>query len=775
MIKFFLSFLLFFSFHSHSQEELKVSDIQIEGLQRIDPGLVFNNISFEINDEISGINFSETISLLYKTGQFKDVAVERLGSVIIISVSERPIVNEINFHGTETFQPERLREGLAYLNLASGLTFDNAQLKKAEQEISIQYLANGKYTANVRSEVIPLERNRVNINFYIEEGSISRIKSISILGARAFNTEDLIAQLQLKTTNYMSWWNKDDRYSKQELSGDLEKIKSFYMERGYLDFQINSTVVSISKNKKNIYIAMSINEGSKYTIGDIKVLGDIPDNNISGAYEATSIDELENEILIKKGDLFNRKLINQSTANMTKKLGNYGYAFANVIATPTVDNIKNIVSFNFHVDTGKKIYVRRINIVGNEKTKDKVIRRELRQLESSWFSQTDVDRSKTRLTRTQFFDKVDMETPAVPGTPDQIDLNIKVEERNTGQLSLGAGVSSSDGLVGTLGVSQSNFLGTGNEVSTSISTGSVNKTYSLSFMDPYFTDEGVSRGFSVYRRDVNTKELGTGTYDTSSYGLGLSFGVPVSENETIRIGATLDMTDLDLSATSPTGYQSYCASIDKAGSLSCSSNSLLFYTSFTSDSRDNSIFPTKGTRYSITGDVTAPVLDMQYYKIKVSGEKLFPITSEVTTRISGDLGYAESYGGELLPFFKNFRTGGPKSLRGYREGSVGAKTYDSYAENYVTYGGEKLIGFSAEVFFPVPGIKNNDSFRMSAFFDGGGVFMNSFSSSEMRYSAGVGGLWLSPFGPLNVSFAMPLNDSTNDKTQSLQFGMGTSF
>ncbi len=775
MIKFFLSFLLFFSFHSHSQEELKVSDIQIEGLQRIDPGLVFNNISFEINDEISGINFSETISLLYKTGQFKDVAVERLGSVIIISVSERPIVNEINFHGTETFQPDRLRDGLAYMNLASGLTFDNAQLKKAEQEISIQYLANGKYTASVRSEVVPLERNRVNINFYIEEGSISRIKSISILGARAFNNEDLIAQLQLKTTNYMSWWNKDDRYSKQVLSGDLEKIKSFYMDRGYLDFEINSTVVSISKNKKNIYIAMSIKEGSKYTIGEINVLGNIPDNKTVDSYEATSIDELRNEILIKKGDLFNRKLINHSTTNMTKKLANYGYAFANVIATPTVDNVKNIVSFNFHIDTGKKIYVRRINIVGNEKTKDKVIRRELRQLESSWFSQEDVDRSKSRLTRTQFFDKIDMETPAVAGTADQVDLNIKVEERSTGQINIGAGVSSGEGLVGTFGVSQANFLGTGNELSTAISTGSINKTYSLAFTDPYYTDDGISRGFSVYRRDVNTKELGTGTYDTSSYGLGISFGVPVSEKETIRLGATIDMTDLDLSTTSPIGYQNYCASVDKAGSLACSSDSLLFFTSYTSDSRDNAIFPTKGTKYSITGDVTAPVLDMQYYKIKVSGEKLFSITSEISTRISGDLGYAASYGGELLPFFKNFKTGGPKSLRGYKEGSVGTKTYDSAYADYVTYGGEKLVSFSAEAFFPVPGIKNNDSFRMSTFFDAGGVFMNSISSSEMRYSAGVGALWLSPFGPLNISFAIPLNDSTNDKTQSLQFGMGTNF
>ncbi len=775
MIKFLFSLLLALTFNAYSQSELRVSDIKIEGLQRIDPGLVFNNIPFEINDEISDIDFSKVISLLYKTGQFKDVAVEREGSVIIISVTERPIIYEINFYGTETFQPEKLSEGLSYLNIASGLTFDKADLKKGEQEIARAYLSNGKYTASIKSEVIPLERNRVNINFYIEEGRISRIKSIDVVGNRTFSKDDLLGQLALKTTNYMSWWNKDDRYSKQELSGDLEKIKSFYMNRGYLDFKINSTVVSISKNKKNIYIAVSLDEGPKYTIGDIKVSGNIPEDKTSGSGDSVNIADLKKEILVKSGDIFNRKLVNESSTKMTKALGNFGYAFANVNAIPNIDKINNIVSFDFTVDPGKKIYVRRINIVGNEKTKDKVIRREMRQLESSWFSQEDVDRSKTRLTRTQFFDKIDIETPGVSGVPDQIDINVKVAERNTGQLSIGAGVSSSEGLVGTLGVSQANFLGTGNNVSTSISTGDVNKTYSLSFTDPYFTEDGVSRGFSVYRKDVNTKDLGTGTYDTSSYGLGLNFGVPLNEKETVLVGSTLDFTELDLNSDAPQGYQDYCASVTYEGSLNCTSDSLLVYTAFTSDSRDNLIFPTKGTKYSITADITAPILDMQYFKIKLGAEKFYPWTSNVTTRISGDLGYADSYGSELLPFFKNFRVGGPKSIRGFREGSVGEKTYDDNYGDYVTYGGGKLISFSGETFFPVPFMKNNESFRLSAFFDGGGVFEDSVSASEMRYSTGLAALWLSPFGPLNISFAVPLNDGANDKTQTLQFGMGTNF
>ena len=775
MIKFFISLLLFFSFYSHSQEDIKVSDIKIEGLQRIDPGLVFNNIPFEINDEITGINFSEVIRLIYKTGQFKDVAVERVGSVIVISVSERPIINEINFYGTETFQPERLKEGLAYLNIASGLTFDNTDLKKADQEIAIQYLANGKYTASVKSIVVPLERNRVNIDFYIEEGSISRLKSIDIIGVKSFNKEDILSQLSLKTTNYMSWWNKDDRYSKQELAGDLEKLRSFYMNRGYLDFKLISTVVSISKNKKNIFVAISVDEGERFTIGSIKFLGKIPDDKIAGSYGSATIEELKNELLIKKGDLFNRKLVNESSTNMTKKLGNYGYAFANVNAVPTIDKIKNVVDFDFYIEPGKKIYVRRINIVGNEKTKDKVIRREMRQFESSWFSQEKVDRSKTRLTRTQFFDRVDIETPGVAGVPDQIDINVKVEERSTGQVSIGAGVSSSEGLVGTFGVSQANFLGTGNNISTSISTGNINKTYSLSFTDPYFTDDGVSRGFSLYRKDVNTKELGTGTYDTSSYGLGLNFGVPLNEKDVITFGGTFDMTDLKLGGNAPQGYKDYCSSVSNTTALNCSSDSLIFYTGFTSDSRDNIIQPNNGTKYSITADVSAPVLDMQYFKFKVSAEKFLPVSSKITTRLSGDLGYADSYGDELLPFFKNFKTGGSKSVRGFQEGSIGKKTYDASYADYVTYGGKSLINLSVETYFPVPGMKNNESFRMSAFVDGGGVFDDSFESSTMRYSTGLGAVWLSPFGPLSMSFAVPLNDGRQDKTQTLQFGMGTNF
>jgi outer membrane protein insertion porin family len=754
------------SFSIFAAENLRVSDIKVEGLQRIDPGLIFNNIPFEIDDLIEDIDFSKSISLIYKTGQFKDVAIEREGQVIIISVRERPIINEINFHGTESFQPEALKTGLSLMNLASGLIFDNGDIAKAERELTNQYLSQGKYTTSVRGEVVPLERNRVDINFYIEEGRLSRIKDIAIVGNKSFVKEELLDEFSLKTTNIMSWWEKDDRYSKQTLTGDLERLRSFYMNQGFMNFKINSSVVSISKDKKKIFIAVTIDEGDKFSIGKVKLKGDVP--------EPLALSDLEKDLSISEGDVFNRSKVNESTSKVAKSLGNFGYAFANVSSVPTIDKDKHRVDFTFFIDPGKKIYVRRINIIGNEKSKDEVIRRELRQLESSWFAQDKVDRSKTRLTRTQFFDSVDVETPAVQGVSDQVDLNIKVTERNTGKVSIGAGLSSSEGVVGTLSVSQDNFLGTGNRIATAISTGDINKVYSLSFTDPYWTEDGVSRGFSVYHKETNTKDLGTGTYDTASAGFGMNFGIPLSEYDTLSFGATIDLTELKLQADSPVGYKNYCSSVASAGSLNCDTDSLAFWAGWQTDSRDNMIFPTKGYKVSLNADVTAPVFDMQYYKISASGEQYLPVTEKITTRIKGALGYGASYGDEIFPFFKNYTVGGQSTLRGFKQSSVGEKTLDTNGQ-YITYGGEKMVTLSAETFFPVPGMKNTDSFRMSAFVDAGGVFEDSFSASEMRYSMGIGATWLSPFGPLNVSLATPLNDDNLDRTEIFQFGMGTNF
>jgi len=745
----------------------KVSDIQVEGLQRLDPGLVFNSLPFEINDDIDNIDYTKTIKLIYKTGQFKDVIIERKGSVIIISLSEKPLAYEIKFYGAETFQPDALLSALNSMGIASGMIVDDADLDKAKKEITSQYLSYAKYNAVVNYEIIPLSNNRVNINFYIDEGKISKIKEINIIGNTQFDTQDILKQISLKTTNYMSWWNKDDRYSRQVLMGDLEKIKSFYMDKGYLDFKIQSSQVSISKTKKNVYINISIDEGKKYNIGKIQISGSILDN--------FNVDEIKKEIKFSPGDIFNRKLVNESVKGMSHLLGNYGYAFANVNPVPFVDKEARKVDFNFVVEHGNKIYVRRVNIVGNESTKDEVIRREIRQYEASYFSQEKIDLSVLRLNRTEYFEKVDIETPVVPGTSDQVDLNIVVKETNTGKFSIGAGVSSSEGLIGTLGLSQANFLGTGNLVATDVSFGGINKVYSFSFTDPYWTDDGVSRGFSASLRDLDTKELSTGDYKSKEVGLGMFFGIPLDEFKKLTAGGELSLNELDLQSTSPQKYLNYCAEFNGAGSTSCDADSFRLWASWSDNTIDNPFFATSGHKIYLTADITTPGLDLEYYKLFLKGEKYFSLSNSVVTKIRGSMGYADSYGDEPFPFFKNFRAGGKSSLRGYKEGSVGKKTYDSNAGGYVTYGGEKILTFGVETFFPVPFIDKSDQYRLSAFVDGGGAFEDSINGSEMRYSAGISVLWVSPFGPLNASIALPLNEGDNEQTEKFQFGMGSSF
>ena len=766
MKKFFILFFLFFHFQSLIAGE-KVSDIKIEGLQRIDPGLIFESIPFEINDDIDLIDFSKTISLLYRTGQFKDILVEREGSVIIISVREKPLIYEINFSGTEMFQPDSLTQALSQMNISSGLVLDEADLAKASKEIETQYLSSGKYTANVNYEIIPLTNNRVNLNFYINEGRITRIKEIKIIGNKLFTNNELLDVMDLKSTNLMSWWNKDDRYSKQILSGDLERIKSFYMDRGYLDFSISTSLVSISKNKKNVYITITINEGKKYTFGKVLISGSIP--------EKINIDEIKNKISFKTGEIFNRNLVNKSSNDISKLLGNFGYAFSNVNPIPTIDSENLTVDFNFAVDHGRKIYVRRVNILGNESTKDEVIRREIRQYESSWFSQEKIDLSKTRLNRTQYFESVNIETPVVPGNPDQVDLNILLKETNTGKFQIGAGLSSSEGVVGSLSLSQANFLGTGNLLSTEVSVGGINKIYSLNYVDPYWTDDGVSRGFGVYYRDLDTKKLSTGDYQSNAYGASVDFGIPLDEFKTFKFGSALDFTELSLKSDSPQKYLNYCADLNGAGSTSCDANSLLFYTSWVENTVDNPLIPNKGYRLSASADVSTPGLDLEYFKVILKGEKYFQISSSVSTKIKGGLGFADSYGDDPYPFFKNFRVGGKSSIRGYKEGSVGKKTYDSNSGSWVTYGGKKMVNFGVETYFPIPFIKKTDSYRLSFFVDGGAAFEDSINGGDLRYSSGLGVLWVSPFGPLNLSLAYPLNEGSHEQTEKFQFGMGSSF
>lgn len=543
-------------------EDISISDIKVQGLKRVDPGLIFDNIPFEVETPINEANFNEAIQLLYKTGQFKNISIDLEGSIVIISVNEKPLISTITFHGADAIEPDKIKEGMLQMDLGEGLLFNEPTLKRVKNEISKQYLNLGLYSATVETKVTPQERNRVAIDFYINEGSTARIKEVKIIGVTNFDEDDLLNRLDLKPTSFMSWWNKDDRYSRQVLTGDLEKIRSFYMNRGYLDFDIENTTVSISETKKkNVYIAIIIDEGDKYNFGDIRISGKF--------YPLKEESIFQNNIKTSKGEVFSRKLLNQSTESINQELGNYGYAFSNVNPIPDVDKNNLTVGFNYFIEPGKKVYVRRISFIGNERTQDKVLRREMRQFESSYYDKEKIDQSTRRLKRTQYFEGVDIKTVSVPGISDQVDLTVAVKEKNTGSVKLGAGASSDEGLVGSFSVTQANFLGTGNTVSAEINTSSVNTVYALTHIDPYFTPDGISRRLTAFMRETNTKDLDTGQYDKKSYGLGVGFGVPMNEFDTVRIGFDVDMSDITLVDSSPQRYKDYCEQVSGGNSSGC--------------------------------------------------------------------------------------------------------------------------------------------------------------------------------------------------------------
>lgn len=743
-------------------EPFVVKDIRVEGIQRTEAGTVFSYLPVKVGETMNDDLASQAIKSLYNTGFFKDVRIEVESDVLIVTVQERSAIAKIDFSGNKSFPTEKMKEGLKQIGLSEGQIFDKSQLDRAEQEVKRQYLSQGKYGATVKAVVSPLERNRVSIRFDIEEGAVSKIRDINIVGNQAFTMDDLRAQFLLTTPNWMSWWNKDDQYSKQKLNADLETLRSFYMNQGYLEFNIDSTQVSITPDKKDIYITVNITEGEKYTISEVKLAGEtlVPE------------DELRQLIQVQAGDTFSREKVTQTSKAISDRLSNDGYAFSNVNAVPDLNKEQHTAAFTFFVDPGKRVYVRRINIVGNTRTRDEVIRREVRQLESAWYASNKINRSKERITRTDFFSDVNVETPAVAGTTDQVDLNISVTEKSTGSVQFGAGLSSSEGVVFGVTVNQNNFLGTGNRVSAQINTGKVNTTYSLSYTDPYFTPDGVSRGIDVYRRDVNTKSLSVGTYNTSSYGGGVRFGIPLNERDGVNFGLAADFTSVDLSSESPKQYRDFCNNTN-----GCSSDSLVVNAGWVHDSRDSIMFTTNGVIQRLSGEVSLPVLDLEYYKIDYKHAWFKEIYTGFTFMLNGEIGYAESYGSKDYPFFKNFYMGGVNSVRGYDNGSLGPRDVDSVTGQEYSLGGTKRLLGNAELYLPIPGLKDSKQFRLSAFVDAGNVFGkdDSYDFGELRYSTGMGISWLSPFGPLKLVYAKPLNDKEGDKTQSIQFQLGQQF
>lgn len=754
-----------------SIEPFVIRDIRVEGLQRTEAGTVFSYLPVKVGETLNDDRAAAAIKALFATGFFKDVKLEAQGDVLIVAVEERPSISKLTLSGMKEFSEEDLKTGLKQTGLAEGRVFDKSLLDRAEQELKRQYFNLGRYSVQVVTTITPLERNRVALQFDVVEGEAAKIRQINLIGNKAFAEKKLLKLFNSSTPGWLSWYTKDDQYSKTKLSGDLETLRSHYLNQGYLEFNIDSTQVSISPDKKDIYITVNMTEGPKYTVSDVKLAGQmlVPEQ------------ELKKLIMVKPGEVFSREKLTESSRKISDRLGNEGYAFANVNAVPELDKEKHQVAFTLFVDPGRRVYINRVNVAGNSKTRDEVVRREVRQMEGGWYNAEKINLSRDRLNRLGFFNEVNVETPAVPGATDQVDVNISVAEKATGNILLGAGFSSSEGLVLSGSVNQSNVFGTGNRLAVQINSGSVNTVYSLSFTNPYYTLDGVSLGYDLYRRDVDATSLdGVGEYESSTTGLGARLGLPISEKDSIYFGAGIEQLAIGTTANSPIQYKNFVTRFGSGNEATV--NTLRLDTSIARDTRDNFLFPTKGLMQRAAVEFGAPPGDLQYYKLSLQHQQYFPLTKDFTLMINGEAGYAAGIGGKPLPFFRNFFTGGVSSVRGFESGTIGPKDLDTVTNEVVTLGGDtKLVG-NVELLFPMPGMKDN-SVRLSTFLDAGGVFgegnalygSNTFSFDDMRFSAGLGVAWNSPLGPLRFSLAYPLNKKDTDKTQVFQFNLGSTF
>ncbi|RPJ48814.1 MAG: outer membrane protein assembly factor BamA [Betaproteobacteria bacterium] len=737
-------------------EPFVVKDIRVEGIQRIEAGTVFSYLPLKVGDTMTDEKAAQAIRALFGTGFFKDVAIEADGGVVVVAVQERPSIAQVEFLGVKEFEKDQLIKSLRQIGLGDGRIFDRAQLDRAEQELKRQYLSRGRYAVAVTTTVTPLERNRVAINFNVDEGEVAKIRQIGIVGAKVFSEKDLLSLFVLRTPGLMTWWSKHDQYSRQKLSADLEVLRSHYLDRGYLEFNIDSTQVTISPDKRDIFISIGVTEGPKYTVSEVKVAGEmlLPEA------------EILKLITVKPGEVFSRTRITESTKNISDRLGNDGYAFANVNAAPDLDKIKHQAAFTFFIDPGRRVYVRRINVAGNNRTRDEVIRREMRQLEGGWYSAEKINLSRSRVDRLGYFNEVTVETPSVTGTTDQVDVNFSVVEKPTGNVLLGAGFGSSEGVTLSGSIAQQNIFGSGKFVSIAVNTSKVNTVYALSYTDPYFTVDGISQGFDIYSREIDGTEGGIGRYVTKTNGAGIRFGVPVTERDTITYGLAYENTSITTFADSPLFYQDYVRTFGN------DNDAIVATAGWVRDGRDSLIYPTTGTLQRAIGEVGLPGASLEYYRLIYQYQRYFPLTRYYTLMVNGEAGYGDGTNGLPLPFFKNFFAGGVNSVRGFKQSTIGPKDANGDARG----GNQRLVG-NVEFLFPFPGLQNDKSVRMGAFFDAGMVDDKyyPFDAGGIRYSTGLSVFWSSPFGPLKISVAAPMNEGPFDKTQAFQFTFGGAF
>jgi len=788
-----------------------VSDIRIEGLQRIGAGTVFTYLPVERGDTLDPAKASEALRALYKTGFFEDVRLDHQGSILVVTVVERPAINKLTLAGNKDLKTEDLLKGLKEIGLAEGETFNKLNLDRVTQELNRQYNNRGKYSVEITPNVERLDRNRINLTLNVKEGKAAKIRHINLVGNESYTDEEITKGWESNTSNWMSWYKRDDQYSREKLSGDIEKLTAWYLNRGHVDFSLDTTQVAISPDKKDMYLTAGITEGEVYTISGVTVSGDT----------VLPKEEIEQIVaFIKPGTTFSRGLLEIATEAVTARLSNVGYAFATVNPVPAIDRDKRTVGIDMQVQPGPRVNVRRIVFKGNTRTADQVLRREMRQFEGTWYSQAAIDRSKVRLSRLGYFEEVEVENEPVAGSDDQVDVVYTVKETTSGSIAAGVGYSQLSGVNLSLQLSENNFLGTGNRVSMAVTRSTYQKRYDFSFMNPYFTDEGMSLGYNVWWREFDYSSFNVAQYSTNSGAAQVFLGLPLSENDSVSVMFGIDTNEiLAFPGSTPPPLVDYISAVGNRTFKSWRAQ-----VGWGRDTRNDYFTPVVGTTQNLSAEIALPGSTVEYYKLSYDFAKYWPLSQALVLRTAMNVGYGDSYGkdftrnlcytaptftdtnndgildtevpgppptdpclptspdydktviGTGLPFFENFYAGGIAAqgkVRGFVDNTLGP-VYTSQFGFRQPLGGSFLLAGSVEAIFPK--LFDSPAARVSAFLDVGNVYngFDNFSAGDLRVSTGIALLWRSPMGPLSISYALPLRKKDGDQIERLQFTFGGS-
>nr|WP_299243937.1 outer membrane protein assembly factor BamA [uncultured Halomonas sp.] len=756
-------------------EEFTVSDIRVEGLQRVSAASVFNAFPVSANERVDERELAAAAKELFATGLFDDVQLARDGDVLIIQVEERPSISRIEIDGNSQVADEDLRKGMAEAGLAEGQVLQRASLDEVQRQLEQLYHSQGRYSASIDTSIEPVDRNRVQVNIEVDEGAVAKIRQINIVGNQAFSDETLRDLIELEDSpGWFFGWFSDDEYSREKLSGDLETLRSYYLDRGFVNFAITSTQVAISPDNSKIFVTVNVDEGQRYRIGDIDFAGDL----------TLSEQKARSLVTTESGEIYSRSALTASAEALRQKLGAEGYAFANVEGIPEVSESGDTVDVTFLVEPGRRAYVRRINFEGNTTTQDEVLRREMTQMEGAPASTDRISQSKQRLERLGFFRQVDVETRPVAGESDQVDVTYNVEEQPSGSISASVGYSQSAGIIYGASLAQKNFLGTGNRVNVGAQKSDTFTSVNFGFTDPYWTLDGVSRGYNLFYRETDYEDSDISTYSTDSYGGSIDFGYPINEFSRLNFGVGLEDLSIETYRDTPAEIVQYT---DTQGE---DATSYKLTASWTRNKLNRGIMPTAGSYQRVSLETAVPGSDAEYYKMRYRGQKLFELNSDWSLKFGTELGYADSIDNDPYPFYENFYSGGLGSVRGFTANTLGPKTTASNLGDDDTLGGNVLIEGTIDLIYPFPWVEDRRSLQTSVFFDAGNTFLtdcyavpegvtsnceSGVDIGDLRYSVGLGLSWLTPVGPLTFSVAQPLNDESEDDTQTFQFSLGQTF